>query len=160
MNDEEARTRQRREASSDDGPSTKETGEGSRPGARKRAREPEPDHDPGIAASEVLRQIRAGLASADARLAAMTDSSVGRAEERASEAREAAQRDDAGREAQDLGRATYDEARAQAKEARDLGDLHREVVDLLGADLERLIDRLGSLQGGDSEAEPKRQSRE
>jgi len=101
------------------------------------------DDRPGIAAAEVLKEIRAGLAGADEQMVAMTDASSARAEARERDATEVADRAADDRELRGLGRRTADEARAQAREARILGQVHRETLALLTEDLERLIQRAG-----------------
>lgn len=101
------------------------------------------DDRPGIAAAEVLKEIRAALAGADERMAAMTDASSARAEARERDATEVAGRAADDRELRGLGRRTAEEARAQAREARTLGQVHRETMALLTEDLERLIQRVG-----------------
>jgi hypothetical protein len=101
------------------------------------------DDRPGIAAAELLKEIRAGLAGADERMAAMADASTARAEARERDATEVADGAADDRELRGLGRRTAEEARAQAREAGSLGQVHRETLALLTEDLERLIQRVG-----------------
>ena len=86
----------------------------------------------------VLRQIRDAVASGDELVAGMTGSSVARAEERRRAATAAAGK--AGATADERASATTERSAAadEIKRAKELGEVHRQVLTLLGEDALRL----------------------
>ena len=93
----------------------------------------------------ILRQVRDAVAAGDDKLAAMTGSSVARAEERRREAAATARQ--SGLNASERGAAASERKAAgdEASRVRDLGEVHRQVLVLLGEDALRLV---GDLRTG------------
>jgi hypothetical protein len=87
----------------------------------------------------ILRQVREAVAAGDGKLAAMTGNSVARAEERRREATAAGRQ--AGMNVNDRAAATSERKAAaeEARRVRDLGEVHRQVLTLLGEDALRLV---------------------
>ncbi len=95
--------------------------------------------DAGFDLDIVLQQIRDAVASGDGLVAGMTDGSVARAEERRRAASAAAGK--AGATAADRAAAATERTAAadEIKQAKSLGEVHRQVLTLLGEDALRLV---------------------